>query len=312
MLALALVPLLFTQTPGPAPALASPPMATSAEERSAAAAEKAAAAAEKAANAVELLASELKPAAPPPLCAPPPPPPEVMPPPYDLTLGVGLLSMTGNTESVSANVNAAGDYRKGDWVFSSKLTATYGQSRATPGAPSTTLAEAGAFQIRADRRFGELVAAYALAGTDTDHIKSVEYDIIGEVGLSLFWWDHKYDDGSLTYFRTDVGLRADQQQRFQYFPTPEALAGVTLVGPHLGLEFRKGLTKDLFFLQTGDVTTNIDGPTRTLVTTLTKLSVHLVGSLAVGASFAINYDSAPAQGKLPTDTTLAITLDYKI
>jgi hypothetical protein len=315
VLAIALLPLLLSQTP-PATAMAPaapPPAETtpvpSAEERAAAAAERATAAAEKAADATLRVVSQLAPSPPPPVCVPAPAPP---PPLYDLTLGIGVLSLTGNTESVSANINGAADYRLAEWIFSGKLSGTYGQSRGEPGSPSSVLAEQGLFQLRTDRKLTDLIAIYLLAGADTDHIKSVEYDVYGEAGMSLFWFDLKATDGSVTYLRTDVGFRADQQSRFQYFPTPEALPSVAMLGPHVGVEFRKALTAALLFTEADDVTTNVAGPTRTVLCSVTKLSVRVLGSLAAGGSFTVNYDSAPAAGKLPTDTALALTLDYKI
>jgi hypothetical protein len=38
----------------------------------------------------------------------------------------------------------------------------------------------------------------------------------------------------------------------------------------------------------------------------------MVGNLALGASFTVAYDSAPAAGKVPTDTALAVNLDYTL
>jgi putative salt-induced outer membrane protein YdiY len=308
-----ILPLLLAQTP---PAV--PPTETAAErsaqaaEKAADAAEKAAEAAGRAANAAERIAQQ-KAAAPvaEPACVPAAPPAPPPPSPWAASVGLGLISLTGNTQSITFTGNALAQHTGKDWVFALNASGTYGQSRAEDASQSQVLALKAALQLRGDRRFGERVTAYLLAGGYTDHVKSVEYGALGEAGAGLVWLDPKPTGGDL-YFRTDLGLRYDDESRFQYFPTPLKLARVQMVAPRLGLEFRATLAPGLAFIQTAEVLTNVVGDSRTVFNSLSKISVHLVGKLSLGTSFAVAFDSAPAPGKVPTDTALALELDYAI
>ncbi|MBS2028213.1 MAG: DUF481 domain-containing protein [Deltaproteobacteria bacterium] len=315
MLRIVILQLALSQTP-PAPATPPPAPTPSAEEsaaKAADAAQKAAEAAQRAAEAAQKAAdaaAATQKAPPIPVMTAAVPAAEISP--WSATAGLGFISLTGNTRSVTASATAAAAYTRGDWVFSGKMAGVYGTSRIAPDEPSQVLALAGLLQLRVDRKFTDLVAAYVLSGVETNHVKSLEYNAYGEAGVSLFWINTKKDDGSQTYLRTDLGLRAGEEVQFQYYPVPMDVPDITLVAPRLGAEFRYGLTKDLLFVQTADVMTNIAGTSQTLVNSLSKVSARLVGGLAIGASFGVAYNSAPPQGKVPTDTTLALNLDYSL
>jgi len=316
-LALSQTPPAAATAPTPPPTTATTASAPSADESAAKAAEaaqkaaeaaqKAAEAAQKAADAAATMQKGL-----PPVAAATASNPAAEASPWSATVGLGFISLTGNTRSTTASLTSAASYTRGDWVFSGKMAGVYGTSRVAPDQPSQVLALAGLLQLRVDRKFTDLVAAYVLTGVETNHVKSLEYNAYGEAGVSLFWLNTKKDDGSQTYLRTDLGVRAGEEVQYQYYPVPMDVPDITLVAPRLGIEFRYGLTKDLLFVQTADVMTNIAGTSQTLVNSLSKVSARLVGGLAIGASFGIAYDSAPPVGKVPTDTTLALNLDYSL
>ena len=234
------------------------------------------------------------------------------PSPWTATVGLGLISLTGNTSSVTVAGSATAERKSEDWIYALKMGGTYGQSRPEGEADSKVLALNATLQLRGDRRFTDRVSGYLLAGTDTDHVKSVEYRSYGEAGVGLIWFDQKQADGSQSFLRTDLGFRGAKESRFQYYPVPLKIGDKDLAAPRLGAEFRYGVTKDLLFLQQAEVLENVTGDPRTLVNTLSKLSVRLVRTLAIGASFTVGYDSQPAPGKVPTDTALALNLDYSI
>jgi hypothetical protein len=337
LLAVALLHLALTQTPPPSTVTA-PAAPSGAELRAAQAAEsaeKAAEAAQKAAEAAQKAAEALqKPAAPPPAppAAPPAPPaPAPQTSSWNASVGLGAIALFGNTNSVTFTANAAAEHKTETWVYAFKASGSYGETT-PPGVdaagnalPSQTTALAAGAQIRADRRFTPLAAAYLLGQIDTDHIKSIEYRPAAEGGLSLFWFDTKLDDGTVRYLRTDVGAHYAFESRFQYYgPNGEALPldldNSTILGPRVGLELRYGLTKDLLFVETDDATVNVidntaagTGAGRTLFNSLSKLSVNVMGNLAVGASLQFAYDSSMESiGKKNLDTTLALSLEYKL
>lgn len=263
-----------------------------------------------------ILLAQTPPPTPAPPASPPPPPPvaaaaATASSPWSATVGLGLIWLTGNTKSITMTGNVAATRTSPGWIFGLKASGTYGQSQGDEDAAAQVLALKAALELRGDKRFGKKVSAYVLGGAETDHVKSVEVRGLGELGASYFWVDRKIDASEL-FFRTDLGVRYTRELRFQYFPTPLNLPDIYLVTPRLGLEFRVGKADGVSFIQTAEVMTNVAGESHTLYNSLSKLSVHLVGGLAIGLSFNVAYDSAPATGKVPTDTSTSLQLDYTL
>ena len=310
---------LQAQTPTPP----TPPAATdAASERAAAAAEKAATAAEKAAEASARMAEALErlsqltgqtpPAATPPAEAKK----EEAAKKEDQwkgSAGLGIIALSGNASTLTFNGLGSAERKTEDWIYSLRAQAVYGRSR-LPGTEteperSQVVALGAQLQLRGDRRFTEVVSGYVLAGAETDHIKSVEVRGTGELGAGISWWDEKGEDGRASSLRTDLAFRFMRETRFQYYPTPMDVADVDLGGPHIGLALRYAISKDVIFTQDAEAVPNVLGESRLLVNTTSKLLARLTESLALGTSFVLQYDSAPAAGKVSTDTALSGTLE---
>jgi putative salt-induced outer membrane protein YdiY len=225
------------------------------------------------------------------------------------TVGLGLISLTGNSRTVTFNTNAAAERKSEGWIMAAKLSASYGQNRAAVGAATDTVAEAAGLQLRLDRRFGERYSAYVLAAGDTDHVKSVELRSTGEVGATVVWVDAGGDSGWKTTLRTDLGFRIANEQRYQYYPVDLALDDETLYAPRAGLAFRYAMSKDVLFSEDAEILPNVIGDSRVVVNSVSKISTRLSRTLAFGVAFTVNHDSAPAADKVATDTALALTLD---
>ena len=164
-----------------------------------------------------------------------------------------------------------------------------------------------ALQLRGDRRFTEKVSGYLLGAAETDHVKSVEFRGAGEAGVGVIWWDEKRKDGGEAFLRTDLAFRYARETRFQYYPSRLELPDVSLGGPRFGVAFRYGISKDVTFLEELSVLPSLIGDSRLLVNSQTQLSVRLTQTLAIATTFLYLYDSQPAQGKLPTDTSLSVS-----
>jgi putative salt-induced outer membrane protein YdiY len=292
--------------------------AAAAAQRAAEAAEKAAEAAARSAAAVEKLvpaaAAPTAPAAPPAGPAPKGPPP----PAWTGLVSLGLIALTGNSESLSFKLTSAFDYKGPEWIWGIRATAVYGQAR-NPGQTESQVNALGAtFQARGDRRFSEALSAYLLAGIDTDHVKSIESRPYGEAGVSLIWWDSKEKDGfQKSLLRTDLGFRYGHEYRFQYYGTPadptvHALPGVDIVAPHGGANLRYAINKDIIFTQDVDAVGNLVGTARLLLTATSKLAARLTAATSLGIAFAVSYDSVPPPNKLGTDTALTVSLDIAL
>ncbi|WP_342376037.1 DUF481 domain-containing protein [Myxococcus stipitatus] len=309
-------------TATPAPAVAAP--AATPEERMAAAAERAAAAAERAAAAAERAAEASARAAG--IVAPEAAAPAESAPAddkakkkkeeWDITVGLGLISLTGNASTLTFSGLASAQRTTENWIFGAKAYGNYGRSRPpeVEGAnlESQLVALNAGLELRGDRRFTKMLSGYLLAGVEMDHVKSVESRSSGEGGLGILWWDEKPKDQPETYLRTDAAFRYAHETRFQYYPTRLDLPDVDLGGPRFGVAFRYGLTKDVLFKEDAEVLLSVIDSSRVLVNSQTQLSVRLTEALAMGVSFLVKHDSKPPQGKVPTDTALAFNLEVAL
>lgn len=307
---------LLLQSPAPAASDATAAeRAAGAAERAAEAAERAAASNARIADALQQLAQQVRPPAPP---APAPDAPVVAPTKakegdhWDVTVGMGLIIITGNASTVTLNGLATAQRKTEGWIYSAQASGVYGESRAPTlageeQAPNQVVALNAAMQLRADRRFTPQLSGYVLGRGETDHVKSVEFRGLGEVGLGVIWWDQKRLDGSESFLRTDLALSYARETRFQYYPTRTDLPDVSLGGPRAGLAFHHGLTQDISVVEELSVLPSLLEGARLLVTNQAQLNVRLTRTLAVATTFLVQYDSLPAAGKLNTDTSLSIS-----
>ncbi len=115
---------------------------------------------------------------------------------------------------------------------------------------------------------------FTLGGVEADHVASIEYRTQAELGASAQWIDQKQDDWQ-----------------------------------RLGLAFRYGFSKEVFFTEDAEVLPNVSGPSRVLARSISKLSSRLGKSMSLGITYTVAYDSAPAEGKVNTDTGLSAMLE---
>ncbi|ATB50220.1 DUF481 domain-containing protein [Corallococcus macrosporus] len=330
---------LQAQSPAPAPATPPAPAAPAAEaapaapaapaasaasltaeERAAAAAERAAIAAERAAEAsaraaeaAERVAAATAPAAPASADAPAT---DKKKGEWDVTVGLGLISLTGNASTLTVSGLASAQRTTDHWIYAIKSFGSYGRSRPPEvegqAAESQVVALNAGVELRGDRRFTEVISGYLLAGAEADHVKSVESRTYGEGGMGVLWWDEKKEKGRESYLRTDAAFRYANETRFQFYPTRMDLPDVDLGGPRFGAVFRYGLAQNVLFKEDVEVLVSVIGDSRMLFNSQTQLSVGLTKQLSLGASFLIKHDSAPPPGKVPTDTALALNFEVML
>ena len=82
-----------------------------------------------------------------------------------------------------------------------------------------------------------------------------------------------------------------------------------LVAPRVGASFRWALSKDTAFTEDAEALASVSGGERYLAKSLTKLTTRLASRLGFGVSYLVAWDSAPAAGKVETDTALAVSLE---
>ncbi|PTL85973.1 DUF481 domain-containing protein [Vitiosangium sp. GDMCC 1.1324] len=227
-------------------------------------------------------------------------------------MGLGLIFISGNASTVTFNGLVNAERKSENWIYAIKATGVYGESRppALQGQPqpeSQVNALAASLQLRGDRRFNEKISGYLLVGAETDHLKSVEVRGSGEAGVGIIWWDLKRNNGGESFLRTDLAFRYARETRFQYYPTSMDLPDVSLGGPRFGAAFRYALNKDVAFLEELSVLPSLIEGSRLLVGNQTQLTVKLTKALAIATTFLLQYDSQPAEGKQPTDTSLSVS-----
>jgi putative salt-induced outer membrane protein YdiY len=241
---------------------------------------------------------------------PPPAAPAPSPPEWKGTVGAGLVTLSGNSESTTFTGTTAASRETLGWIASLKAAAAYGESRAAGAPASQVSAYSGALQLRLARKFGETWSVFVIGAVETDHVASIEYRSAAELGAGARLVEVKEADWLKVGLRTDLGLRYGYEARYQYYGTPLGpQPGVELVAPHVGVDFRYGFSKDVFLTEDAEAMTSLSGESRWLAKSVTKLSSRLSRSLTFGAGYTVAYDSRPAAGKVTTDRALTALLE---
>lgn len=241
---------------------------------------------------------------------PPPVAPAPKPPEWKGTVGAGLVTLSGNSESTTFTGTASGSRETLGWIASVKAAAAYGENRAAGATASQVSAYSGALQLRLDRKLGEIWSVFALGGVETDHVASIEYRSAAELGAGAQLVERKEGDWLKVGLRTDLGLRYGYEARYQYYGTPLGpQPGVELIAPRAGVAFRYGFSKDVFLTEDAEAMTSLSGETRWLAKSVTKLSSRLSESFTFGVGYTVAYDSRPAEGKVTTDQALTALLE---
>jgi len=226
------------------------------------------------------------------------------------SVGAGLIVLTGNTDTTTFTGSASASRETFGWILSAKGAAAYGQSR-PPTVPVRAVSTLnGSLVLRLDRKLGEVWSVYVLGGVEADHVASVELRSLGELGGAAQWLELQEGDWQRVALRTDLGFRYAYEARHQYFGAPGApLPAVEEFSPRLGLAFRWGFSKEVFFTEEAEALASVTGPTRVQSKSVSKLSSRLHQGLTMGVGYTVAHDSRPAPGKAGTDTGLTALLE---
>jgi hypothetical protein len=287
--------LALAQASDSARAAAAAEKAAQAAQAAAEAAARAAAAAEKAAQGSGARPSEAAPAAP-------------GASPWSGAAGAGFISLTGNSRAALFVASGAVERKSEGWILGGRASGSSGRFRPAGGTALETSALAAAVAARLDRRFTPSTSAYALGIAETDHVKSVEARYGLEVGTGIAWVDSVAGDRRVL-LRTDLGVRVQQESRFQYYPAPASLPSALLVAPRFGAAFQYRPGKDVMLAQDIEVLPDVKGESRVLANAVTRVASRIMDGIQLGVSFSLAHDSAPAPGRVPTDTVLATTVE---
>jgi hypothetical protein len=240
--------------------------------------------------------------------------PAPMKPEWSGTAGAGVIHLTGNTSTTTVNGAAAVQREWAKWILALRTTSVYGRTRpADRSTPSETVALASSGQLRGDRKLAPHLSVFTIVGAETDHVASLEYRAYGDLGASVVWIDRKQEGDRHLFLRTDLGGRYAYDSRWQYYASAAAPVGnledVELLAPRVGATFQLALSKDTTFVEEAEVLANVLGDERYTARSQTKLTTRLVSALTIGASYLVAWDSAPAPGKVETDTKLSFIVE---
>ena len=228
------------------------------------------------------------------------------------SVGVGVINLSGNANTLTVTLNGLVEYRTDDWVGQVRANGAYGTSKDPNGGTSTVVAESGALFLRGERRFSKVVSGYTQLGGETDHLASLELRTSAELGLGLTLLEQRVGDKERLFLRTDLAVRYAYDYRHQYYPTPAPLEGVLMLAPSAGVTFRYQLNDLVALSQVADINPNVVGAARVVANATTKLNTRLSTHFAFNVAFGVKYDSEPPEGKVSTDTMLTVGLEVTI
>lgn len=226
------------------------------------------------------------------------------------TVGLSVISLTGNAESLTSALQASAERKTETWRVATQAFATYGETRAAETGASQVVALNAGLLGRGERQLLDAWSAFVQTGADFDHLKSVEYRYFVETGASYIWFQQKVADETRLLLRTDAGFRWAEESRFQYYPTRKNVEDVRLLAPRVAVSFRYLWDKNVGIFQEAEALYNVSGSARWIINSTTKLSARLTQAWALGLAYAVRYDSLPAATKKPTDTALTATLEW--
>ncbi|AFE04288.1 hypothetical protein COCOR_01789 [Corallococcus coralloides DSM 2259] len=233
--------------------------------------------------------------------------------PWTGSAGLGASMFTGNARAFTITGDAMAEYESPVWALTLEADGAYGNAASEDEEEREVTALTLGGWARGDYRFTRLLSAYSFLGLETDHPASLELRTEVELGVGLTFLERKKKKTEKELFlRTYLGASYAKDRRFQYTPTREDLPNVTLWSPAVGLAFRYDINERVHLREDAIVLPGIFDNTRVLLDSTTKLSVHLTDRFALTTYFELQHDSAPAAGKVKTDTSLSVGGELEI
>ncbi|RKH07847.1 DUF481 domain-containing protein [Corallococcus carmarthensis] len=231
--------------------------------------------------------------------------------PWTGSFGLGASFFTGNSRALTLTGDALAEYDSPVWALTLEADGAYGNAAAEDeGEREVTAKNLGGW-ARGDYRFTRLLSAYTFLGAETDHPASIELRTEAELGIGLTVLEREKESNELL-LRFYLGGSVARDRRFQYTPTRENLPDVTLWSPAVGMAFRYDINERVHLREDAVLLPDVFGDTRVLLDSTTKLSVDMTERFALTTFFELQHDSAPAAGKVRTDTSLSLGAELEL
>lgn len=239
------------------------------------------------------------------------PAPAPEPNPWTAGLTAGITWITGNVISLTAIGGAQATRKTERTIWATKLFGGYGEKYG-PLPHEVLLFNAG-ITSQFDYRFTPVWSAFAGAGLDMDHVKSVEARGYSELGAGATLLDLKETiaekEQQKVFLKVDLSARLQPEVRFQYYPVEKQVDDVLVFGPRLAVQFHYLFTPTAYVHEELEMLPNVINRFRFLFNSTTKIGVVVGAGFAFTATFNLKYDSVPAAGKKPLDTVLGLGVE---
>jgi hypothetical protein len=232
---------------------------------------------------------------------------------WSYKIGLSGSSISGNASSyaLKADADVEGHWRK--WNTEGHLTTAYAETEPTTG-PVQHTASRGEAYARGQRNYNPILGIYVLPGAMFDRVSNVAWQLYGESGLSLMWFEHKQAGYLRSRLRTSLGARYTREHRRQYYPTVAEvpLPYRNIYGPTLTGNFRFGLSRNATFSEDAELYQDAQNSADLRVTSATSLSAQINQRVGLTVSYKIRYyGNNGAIGRKTTDTELSAGLTWE-
>lgn len=232
-------------------------------------------------------------------------------PEWSYQLSVNVLANRGNADNFAGTLAAGVDGNWHDWSTELRGVAAYGLANVgNVSVPSKTTARNGRVTARGEHNFTPIVGTYALAGSGFDHIANIRYQIYGDVGLVIIWWEIERHGFVKSRLRTSLAPRLMRESRALYAdgaPT-QRLSDRWIYGPLLSMNFRYAINKDVYVQQDADLVYDVADADDIRFNSTTTLVTKVTDRVGLQASVTLRYIGEPAQNKKKFDGDLSTGL----
>ncbi len=210
--------------------------------------------------------------------------------PVKLTVDVGFVDVSGNTDVTTFNLGEKLTYAAGRWSFAQTAATIYGQSG---GGATAEQYEAG---LRADYTLLKRVSAFAAVGYYRNVFAGIAERFNEGVGLA---W--RAVVGPQDSLRLEGAFVVNQERNL-------ADSRRTFGASRAGLDYRHAFGAAAVFMQGLEWIASVEDGRDQRINSETAISAPISRQIALKAAYLIKYDRQPELGKRDTDRTFTTGL----
>jgi putative salt-induced outer membrane protein YdiY len=209
--------------------------------------------------------------------------PAQAPQPVQLTLDLGFVNTSGNSEVTTFNLGQKLGLTRGSWVFAQTAKAIYGE---TDGSATAEAYEAG---LRGDYVIKERVSAFTLLTYQRNPFAGIAARYAEGVGLSLRALRAPRDSLNL-----EGSISANQERS-------TADVEKTFAATRAALAYKHLFGTAAFFTQALEWLSNLNDADDQRVNSETAITAPISRQLALKAAYVVRFDNQPEPGFKDTD-----------